>query len=485
MTWNVRDFCPEILPQETVYSWVARWLEAIPVPNIDEAATVLIGSSSKQWDASLPSFLRELCSFSGMTIESLINQHTLIPYYRHFCRPETFKNILIDISVGDTSSSYTKLSLVAGRVIDSPTLNYCPECAKKDIQEMGIAYWHIEHQLPGVSVCNHHRLHLHRVKKQRGVLVKPPQFECEITSHKANHVAHKLAIMSSALLSEPTGFIHGEPMAQLYVARLQEIGMATGRHHIKQRLLSRALRTYWQPISKEPLVKQIFSLGNGTAFPQTLFYHSDNSFHPLKHLLMIGFLFDSVGTCLNYSRPQLTTEKESDNQQTQSSLRKEKKALAALEGGSSLRAASRVSGLSVIKVKQLALANKYYVDRRESKLFACERLKIVQALAEGKSTQTIAKAMACSVGAVEQLLTQHPELKLKRAKLRYERKKVFARAHLIMAIKSLDNNRLTRNELKALVGGTYAWLYKHDKEWLYARLPPRRAYCYWPRKTFC
>lgn len=39
-------------------------------------------------------------------------------------------------------------------------LRFCPVCAREDEQQFGIAYWHCEHQIPGVSACCRHSCRL-------------------------------------------------------------------------------------------------------------------------------------------------------------------------------------------------------------------------------------------------------------------------------------------------------------------------------------
>lgn len=39
-------------------------------------------------------------------------------------------------------------------------LHFCPVCAREDAMEYGVPYWHREHQIPGVNICNHHHCRL-------------------------------------------------------------------------------------------------------------------------------------------------------------------------------------------------------------------------------------------------------------------------------------------------------------------------------------
>lgn len=477
MTWNVANYCPELFWDETLYSWVSRWLKGLPIPSVDEGMSHLIGSSSKQLHALLPSFIPKVVEYSLYSAESLVTKHTLVPYFRHFCDSKIYGAMLEDILAGSTQSTYSKLSLLAGRVVDTHLLRYCPHCILDDIALFGIAYWHVSHQLPGVTACCKHEAILYSINKQRGVPLQPPQSVRDNIT-KATPVAIKLAVLSLRLLTSDTVLFDGDTMAKIYRHRLLQMGLASEALNIHQSELRSALEQYWFPVIDDELIAPIFAQGEKKRYPACLFYSSESHHHPLKHLLMIGFLFDSVDAVWLFAKkmnssPQVT-------QQVIKPLRFKPEqlncALALLRQGNGLREVSRHSKLSVEKVKQLAISHHLDVERRESKLFKNERQVILNRLKRGCSTQDIAKEMACSVGAVEQILTQHPDIVISRKERRFTVTRGAHRARIIVVIKR--KNLETRTDIKKKLSASYAWLYKHDKEWLYRELPERQAYCY-------
>ncbi len=483
MTWSVSDFCPEILPDETVYSLLERWLEAIPVSSINEKVRLLLGSSNKQLDATLPSFLTAVAELSGENLSNLMQSHSIIPYFRNFCDKATYQTLLDDISHGDTHTSYSRMSLIAGRVVSAPELRFCPVCIEEDIKQYGISYWHVMHQLPGVTACLKHGVVLHSYQRQRRVLVKPPQSSVGYKAQPATEVALKLAEMSLEFLKAPVCVEDSGTMAQLYTRRLNELGLASGEHYVHQSELRVALESYWKEVLHEPCIAQIFALGKQNAFPSTLFYAREAHFHPLKHLLLIAFLFENTKAFNEYSNSEPDPYIKGTNIPKPFKPTEVEMALNALRQGCSLRAASRQSGLSVGKVKQLAISNHINIDRRESQLFALHREKIIGALEAGRKTADIAQMMDCSIGAVEKILGEHPEIKDAREKNMFNRKRTFARARLVMTMKVLGKEALTRNDIKREASASYTWLYKHDKEWLYETLPERQPSRYWGRRS--
>jgi len=64
-------------------------------------------------------------------------------------------------------------------------------------------------------------------------------------------------------------------------------------------------------------------------------------------------------------------------------------------------------------------------------------------------------------------LSRYPELVKLRKKNRYFNKRQQHRQNLTNSLHKFK----TRNEVRTALSGSYMWLYKHDKKWLYESLP--------------
>lgn len=484
MDWlRMSQYCPKLFEDETLYSWVSRWVYDSPYPSIGGLLKNLLGTRNKQLDSTFPSYVTALANASGIDAEQLINQHTIVPYFSHFCDEALFQTVLTDIYAGNTQTTYSRMSITAGRTNDSKTLNYCPQCLVNDIEKFGIAYWHVKHQLPGVSACVEHGVQLKDVKKRRRATIKAPQTPSIENFEWASPEGLKLARLSLELLNGNLPHIYGEELAFIYRHKLLTRGMASKCLNIHQAELRQALENHWQLLRYDNSIAHILELGDGHTYPACLFYQSKANHHPLKHLLMIGMLFESFDEFISFSKniPGERTGLDLSSVVLEYEPEKVKVALRELTIGTSLRHASQLSGLSVIKVKQIAVVNGIYVHRREQRLFSKERQVILNNLKRGFSTQQIAEEMDCSVASVEQILSQHPELVSIRKKKRFSHMRRYHRAKLVLAIKS--KLAKTRGALQKTVRASYTWLFKHDKEWLYSKLPNRQKHKYWPRKS--
>lgn len=94
---------------------------------------------------------------SFLTAKEVILRHTLFPYYMRFYRQEEKEKVLERLCMGETVV-ITSIRLFADASKWSP--RYCPRCAETDRAAYGEAYWHMEHQIPMMTLCPIHRCRL-------------------------------------------------------------------------------------------------------------------------------------------------------------------------------------------------------------------------------------------------------------------------------------------------------------------------------------
>ncbi|MDN2662642.1 TnsD family Tn7-like transposition protein [Psychromonas sp. 14N.309.X.WAT.B.A12] len=472
MTWNVKDFCPELLPNETVYSWVTRWIQAVPFPQLKESTRLVIGSSNKQRNAIFPSFLPILEAHSGKTIKSLIEGHTIIPYFKSFCEEKSYKSIIKDIYKGDSSKVHLKLPFNSGRIFANPDLQICPICSDNDIHQYGINYFHVIHQLPGVQVCIHHRVELLKIKRIPCALNRPPilKYGNKDTIKNSTETQLKLALLSTELLNNDDNLTGS--ISQYYTARFIEFKLTTDRGGIDQKLLYEVLRYYYQDHMKNKLFDTIFSSDNVQHDPRDLLCKGKTHFHPLKHLILIAFLFDNIKELVDY----IAEIKSIKNKPliipyppTMINI------INALVTGFSLKKISQSSGMSACKLKQIAISNHITINQREKTIFRAEKKSIKSMLKRGKKTNDIAAKIPCSIDVVTKILDQSPKIQAQRNEYLFTRKRAAARLRLITTMRVMEKELLTRNNIYAQDTRTYRWLFKRDREWLEKMLPKRYA----------
>lgn len=91
---------------------------------------------------------RWLVEISGLSTESVVKWHTLVPLVWHFAPAQGPQRILC--TFGDGSYLSRANSLLAD------TARLCPDCVKEDRRFRGFTYWRRSHQVPGVDWCFKH-----------------------------------------------------------------------------------------------------------------------------------------------------------------------------------------------------------------------------------------------------------------------------------------------------------------------------------------
>lgn len=470
-------FSPRIFKGETIYSWLTRWALYSGMPTQKVALSHILGKrTGYQLMSQFPSYIPQLSLCSNIQASSLVYEHTTIPYYRVFSDPQRYNQAVQALAKGESQNLFRKLSITANRIPDSANLKYCPQCSFHDYKTLGTTFWHIEHQLPGVTACRTHNSKLMSYKKGRNKLILPPSSTTQPDLTLATETAVRLSKLSCELLNDSLSNISINALQNGYKQRLVELAFATSESSIKQRKLREKLEGYWHNIIDEPSISSIFTLGSTHKYPSCIFQGYATQRHPLKHLLLIGCLFESVNECLNYCHQTndmflIPPQKPDTNLTLDQTVQRDfdNSVLTFLQEGRSLRATAKIVGANIAVIKAIAARNQIDIHRRTKTIFAQQRRTMWRQLVIGISTREIAITHHCSEGAVQKELTCYPELIELRKRIRFYKKRTEHREKILSLLDSI--NMPTRSLLQNRARSSYTWLFKHDKQWLYENLP--------------
>jgi hypothetical protein len=104
---------------------------------------------------------------AGISIDQLIAQHSLLPFFRAFAssKSET-ESVEGQLTSGQLAKHGTRISSTAPQ--------YCPKCVAEDIEFWGRSYWRRNHQILGFDVCpKHHSTKLMRSADCAGFREEP------------------------------------------------------------------------------------------------------------------------------------------------------------------------------------------------------------------------------------------------------------------------------------------------------------------------
>ncbi|MRN56939.1 TnsD family Tn7-like transposition protein [Paenibacillus monticola] len=242
--------------------------------------------------------LHSLIPGNAIPLSTLINDHTLLPYYRPYITPERYNNVTKDMIFGNGQSIYMKMGLAASSVKQLYYLRYCPACIEEDRIKYGAAYWHRYHQITGVNVCSVHNCYLqtsHVSYAQRRNKHEFVMLESVLNSrsHRFDYSENDLELLiaqqSEALLKMNYQAINAVAIRKVYFGRMSQMGLLTAKGHIRfQDLLPKF----------ESLCGAIYLKEQGCSIDKNSQYtwlhkmlrKPRHGVHPLRHILLQLYL---------------------------------------------------------------------------------------------------------------------------------------------------------------------------------------------------
>lgn len=300
-------FFTDPYPDEILYSICARYHHR--ARNGSAAATVrdLFGCEALQIAVDLPSHLGSLVERlppgHRYTVDRLIDEHTLLPFYAPFLPPERAQQLRSDMAgAPEGGSIHGRAGFLTSNIFQE-FLRFCPACVEEDERLYGEAYWHRIHQVPGVMVCPSHMVFIEnsdirmstRGKKEAPVTatqaIKHLQMHYLNTENR-DHMAHLRIARDAAWLLRQRGITSELVTHQKrYLVLLCRHSLATytGIVHVSE------LQTKLQEQFSEELLSMLSSDLRGRIWwLRRLVQAARSAQHPIRHLLLISALELSV-----------------------------------------------------------------------------------------------------------------------------------------------------------------------------------------------
>lgn len=297
-------FFPTLYPDELLYSALARYHVWSRNAGYKDTVQDLFGSRTACAIADLPNRLQALYDRlppgSLNTPDRIIEKHTLFPLYRPFLprkRAARIRQLMKDGTEG--GKIHTTIGIMASSLTSPRFLRYCPECLRADTERYGEPYWHRTHQVFGARVCPVHRVWLrdstvaissqpnkHAFYPLDNDLAKEPAEP--VTGFNAAHYL-ALAVSLHWLLN------HEVPMRELtelrdrYIYHLQKKELATHTGRVRQQDLIKAFQGFYGPDFLAEMDSAIDYSQNDNWLSKLL-REPRTTTHPVRHLLVIGFL---------------------------------------------------------------------------------------------------------------------------------------------------------------------------------------------------
>ncbi len=309
------NFVPPHLPDELFYSFISHLQFFNALPNAKTTLKLLLGSKNVIPSIDLPThlgyFQQNLGEFSPFKdVIELMEHSTLYPYFRTFLSP--IRNELVVSKLNDIHGNglKTTVGIVANRFGASVKLKSCPECIANDIAIYGTPYWHRAHHLPGVDICVFHHKILNTFEIQsrldnRHALLTPNTFKPEVSNTLVSNLAIRFAQLSLDLLNAKIKNHEPQSRKQAYLDGLRNKHLTKGFQQVRWGKLADEICDFYDNFNWFTHQKRLFATEkNPMRGLQDLVQRPERASHPICHLLLIGYLFETLDNFSDCLREQ-------------------------------------------------------------------------------------------------------------------------------------------------------------------------------------
>ena len=411
--------------------------------------------------------LVRLSELSQNSPDELLNQQTLAPLFIYFL-PSHKLAISLGLMSTNATEAIRACQLVCVREKEPISIKYCPDCARTDTQNVGVAYWHRSHQVPGIEACSRHKVKLIHFplsgRSRLRLCLLPP---LEVKPMESSTLSYDFAKYSHGLLQKVSQACKPFELSDLKEL-LNKLGYVTSKGHLRRKLMLNDLYQFTQELGYDT---QDWLPRSNTDYRYISYLLSEKvNQHPLKYLVL-GFWLSKQRVQAKQSKSVL------NNGEHQQQI--ENKCIELLHQGDSMESISRLTGKSRCFIKSLALRLNIPVNLKPKEITEAMKSRILFLARKGFHRNTIAKVVDISTGSVEQQISTSPELVQWRKQCRHESKR---RRYKLQIIRFIQRKpKAIRQQIKTSCSAAFFWLYVHEKKWLESHLPKAQKHVAKPR----
>ncbi len=485
------------LPDETLFSLVSRHHKFWGHGLAKQTNLLLFGRSRGGSQHDLPSGIDDFVRLTEQrlgTADEICVQHTLLRYYRNFIGDRDEENFVATLRSQSVANLKFRLGILTSRFRAHHPLKACSVCMQNDRGEFGWAYWHIQHQYPGVWICQTHgspllesdlkssgveRFHWHLPGAAH---LRPWPVEL-----KALRDMHFDSL--SRLANLTINIVHRQPRIRIDLTQLHwAYRVALGRRNLltpngglRLSAIADEFLTYVQTLKLLPEFSGLAStINEANAQMSRMLRVPRSGTHPLRHIVMIDWLFGESGKFFKayekiLSLPQISNDIKPSGQSlilpstAEKSDRKQTLAKLIQEEGKSMRAAAAVLDIDTATAIVWAAQMGIEASHRPKKLKADRRKALVEILRQGVDKKIAAKEFEISVVTVTHVLRSEFGLNQQWQQARQAAARVRAREAWSALV--TEHANLGVKFIRNLNPAAYAWLYRNDRKWLSERSP--------------
>ncbi len=471
---------PVAMPDELLYSLIARTISHNAIAPPRYGMELFFGSRNAIPSIDLPTNLmavqQRLGKFSPyQSVEQLIDVATLYPYFRPFLSVERHERCMAILRDGGGQALKVLMGIVANGFGAAHALRYCASCQRESFDAYGTLFWQRSQNLPGVVCCLVHGIGLSEyplllaASHRQKMLLPPLQHQANATGASLGKHTLTFARLSADLMAANLAPICPQLRSVVYQAAIRNLGLGRRNGKPEYTLLADAVRAYYNDFGEFRHASRLLST---TKTPlrwiQDCIERPQRALHPICHLTLIGFLFEGIEDFVAAIKSEATAIQNKAsiprNVNSRDVIVTSRNSTNFFDPAISCRTVAAELGLSVTTVVNLRRNHKIPISERRKHIQPALVEKITQDLLTGKGIIRIAKKYSVSIGSIYRILQQQPETKVSREQSQIGTEKLVRREKWM---KSLGTNHGKGiKAARAAAPNVYAWLYRHDRQWL-------------------
>ncbi|MEI6117643.1 MAG: TniQ family protein, partial [Burkholderiales bacterium] len=246
------------LHDETFHSFCVRLHRLVGNSSVRSTSRMLFGHACRQLHHDFPTRVRDFVirskGYFGKSPEEIVLHRTVVPFYLPWLSPER-KKLALEATNGDSVRKLrSHLGMKRSRIHDHLPLKFCRQCISDDRASVGVSYWHLSHQYPGVWACLKHGCPLSQmVSHASGGLFDPWQLPSDLSESSAHTHAglsieaiarlHRISfLVNDSIYTACSVLIELESVSNTYQIALQSRGLTTQSRNSFTRLTALYLK---------------------------------------------------------------------------------------------------------------------------------------------------------------------------------------------------------------------------------------------------
>lgn len=468
---------------ETLYSWCARFHRINGNTSARLTSRQLFGDSTAGLRHDFPTNLNTLCVTTNQvfgSVDELIHQRTVFGIFAPFLTEPAIKSIIQNMCEGGNAHIKYHLGILPSRLGSAAPLKACLSCIRSEAMSSGTSWWHVEHQWPTSRVCQAHGDYLLMPAEELHSRVLKEWFLPADIQWYTDVVPNELALIKLRKLNEWSDYLttrsrnpfDNDLLRLTYHIRAKAMGWTSMDGSLKFSQIKDAFRESYTCLEE---LRGFEFIGETRqdhgGFLGSLLRQFDGNKHPLKHALMMDFLFGNPKHFISEYQRVLSTSVWLDRKDLWSELTEERNQLKLMvtELGYSVNAAANKLGLPVGQAVRY-LKNEGVEYKRRPRVLNPEKESILrQLLGSGEDREHIASTLGIRKAFIKDYLAQDSILRDAWEKTHLAKQTEKYRLHLMKLLDEHQNISIKR--LKQIHGNGIQWLARHDREWLENTLP--------------